>query len=78
MLSRDYPIQDLCDMMGVSRSGYYKWKDHAPSIRDVHREDIIAKVAEVHGLHKTHGYRWTAAFMRVNTMIVISDMIIAE
>ena len=73
MLSRDYPVQDLCDMMGVSRSGYYKWKRHAPSPRDNRREEIIAVVADVHSKHKTHGYRWTAAYIRINLLIVISD-----
>lgn len=60
-------------MMGVSRSGYYKWKHHTPSSRDHRREEIIAKVSEVHELHKTHGYRWTAAFIRINCMVIISD-----
>ena len=73
MLSRDYSVQDLCDMMGVSRSGYNKWKKHTPSARDNNREEIIARVAEVHEQHKTHGYRWTAAFIRINSLIVISD-----
>ena len=60
-------------MMGVSRAGYYKWKKHAPSPRDVNREEMIAKVKEVHENHRTHGYRWTAAFIRINMGIVISD-----
>ena len=27
LLSRDYEVQQLCSLMGVSRSGYYKWKN---------------------------------------------------
>ena len=27
LLSKDYEIQQLCSLMGVSRSGYYKWKN---------------------------------------------------
>lgn len=60
-------------MMGVSRSGYYKWKNHDPSPRDIHREKIIALVAEIHSAHRTHGYRWTAAYIRINHMIQVSD-----
>ena len=26
LLSKDYDIQELCTLMGVSRSEYYKWK----------------------------------------------------
>jgi putative transposase len=63
MLSRDYNINQLCDFMGVSRSGYYKWKKHKPSSRDIDREEMIKMVSNVHGDHLTHGYRWTAAFI---------------
>lgn len=59
--------------MGVSRAGYYKWKNHKPSPRDNKREDVIAKVKEVHEEHPTHGYRWTAAYIRINMQITISD-----
>ena len=73
MLSRDYAIKDLCDIMCVSRAGYYKWKNHKPSPRDNKREDVIAKVKDVHEAHPTHGYRWTAAYIRINMQITISD-----
>jgi hypothetical protein len=33
----DYPISLLCRVLGVSRSGYYGWKDRPPSKRS--RED---------------------------------------
>ena len=59
--------------MGVSRAGYYKWLKHKPSIRDHHRGEILEKVKEVHEKHRTHGYRWTAAFIRINMHIEISD-----
>ncbi len=59
--------------MGVSRAGYYKWLKHEPTIRDHHREEIVEKVKEVHEKHKTHGYRWTAAFIRINMHLEISD-----
>ena len=59
--------------MGVSRSGYYKWKNRDKSTRDTNREKMIALVDEVHKAHKTHGYRWTAAYIRVNKGIEISD-----
>ena len=73
MLSRDYAIKDLCEVMGVSRSGFYKWKNHDPSPRDNKREDVIAKVKQVHEEHPTHGYRWTAAYIRINMQVIISD-----
>ena len=59
--------------MFVSRAGYYKWKNREPSQRDVNREEMIEKVRSTHEKHKTHGYRWTAAFIRINMKITISD-----
>lgn len=59
--------------MGVSRAGYYKWLKHVPTIRDHKREEIIEKVKDVHEKHSTHGYRWTAAFIRINMSLEISD-----
>lgn len=60
-------------MMGVSRSGYYKWINREPSARNITREEMIALVNEIHSAHKTHGYRWTAAFIRLNLDQPISD-----
>ena len=54
--------------MGVSRAGYYKWKNHKPSPRDNKREDVIAKIKEVQEAYPTHSYRWTAAYVRINML----------
>lgn len=59
--------------MGVSRSGYYKWKKREKSERDLKREEMIALVAAVHKEHPSHGYRWVAAFIRINHGIDCSD-----
>ena len=73
LLSRDYAIRDICNLMGVSRAGYYKWKKRSPSKRDTNREKMIELVRTIHEAHRTHGYRWTAAYIRINEHIDISD-----
>ena len=73
MLSRDFAIADICSIMGVSRAGYYKWKKREPSMRDITREAIIAVVEQIHKEHPTHGYRWTAAYIRHNHKLAVSD-----
>lgn len=60
-------------MMKVSRSGYYKWKGRGPSKTDTHRKYLIELVRKTHDRHKTHGYRWTAAYIRINEQVSISD-----
>ena len=66
-------MQDLCSLMGVSRSGYYKWKKRDKSVRDIKREEMIALVEAVHADHRSHGYRWTAAYIRLEYGYECSD-----
>ena len=73
LLSRDYAIRDICKLMGVSRAGYYKWKKRPPSKRDINREKMIELVRATHENHRTHGYRWVAAYIRINELIDISE-----
>ena len=44
-----FPIQFMCRMLGVSRSGYYAWKDRPPS-GGRSREDstLTEKIREIH------------------------------
>ena len=60
-------------MMGVSRSGYYKWLRREPSSREINREFMVGVVEDIHSEHPTHGYRWVAAYIRINLQLSISD-----
>ena len=73
MLSREFNVKDICEMMGVSRSGYYKWQKRDPSDRDVNREAMVEVVGEVHCEHPSHGYRWVAAYFRTTLKTKVSD-----
>ena len=73
MLSRDYPVKDICEMMDVSRSGYYKWLRRDPSDRDINREAMVEVVEEVHSEYPSHGYRWVAAYIRNTLRAKVSD-----
>ena len=73
MLLRDYPVKDICEMMEVSRSGYYKWLRRDPSERDLNREAMVEVVEEVHTEYPSHGYRWVAAYIRNTLRTKVSD-----
>lgn len=73
MLSRDYPVKDISEMMDVSRSGYYKWLRRDPSDRDINREAMVEVVEEVHSEYPSHGYRWVAAYIRNTLRTKVSD-----
>ena len=60
-------------MMGVSKSGYYKWKKREIQGRATDRAHVIALVKEVHEAHKTHGYRWVKAYIAANYHETYSD-----
>lgn len=43
-----YPVSTLCRVLKVSRSGYYDWKDRAPSKRSREDEALATKIHEIH------------------------------
>jgi len=59
--------------MSVSRSGFYKWKNRKPSSVEKTREEVVKMVSDVNSDHPTHGYRWAAAYIRLNLGHSISD-----
>ncbi len=65
-MSKDYDIKTLCELMGVSRSGYYKWKNRGKPAYEDKRQEVIRLVTEVHREHPSHGYRWVCAYIRIN------------
>lgn len=38
----------MCEVLEVSRSGYYSWRKREPSVRAQQNEELAAKIAEVH------------------------------
>ena len=57
-------MKELCEIAGVSRSGYYKWKKRAGAPPDAHREKTLRLVYECHKTHPSHGYRWVHAYLK--------------
>jgi putative transposase len=43
-----FPIQSMCCMLGVSRSGYYGWKMRPPPRRNRENAALTAKIREIH------------------------------
>jgi putative transposase len=42
------PVDLLCQVLGASRSGYYAWRDRAPSPAAVRREHLVEQIREAH------------------------------
>ena len=43
-----FPVQFMCRMLEVSRSGYYGWRDRPPSKRSRENAALTEKVREIH------------------------------
>jgi putative transposase len=45
---RRWPMQAMCRVLKVARSGFYAWRKRKPSRRQVHREKLLEKIKIVH------------------------------
>jgi transposase InsO family protein len=51
-LAAEFPVDLCCEVLGVSRSGYYAWRDRPASARAERREALAAKVEAAHAEHR--------------------------
>jgi putative transposase len=60
-----HPVSLLCSVLGVSRAGYYAWKDRPASAR-AHRDgELLEAIAAIHGESKaTYGWPRVHAELR--------------
>ncbi len=57
-LKSNYPINRLCEILGVSRSGYYKWFKGLSSKRESREQRVAALIQEYQEkTRNTYGYR---------------------
>ena len=74
-LSARWPIVGLCREIGISKSGFYKWKARRvnPSGAAKQRAEDIALFVKYHEKYPSHGYRWLNAKIRRGEGRVMSD-----
>lgn len=46
------PVRRLCDVLGVSRSGYYDWLHRSPSKRECENAHLLMKIKTLYMQHK--------------------------
>ena len=61
-MKEKYPIVFLCQLMGVSKSGYYKWRNRKGHLNryEQDRQLLTKLLAEQHKKHPSHGYHMLA------------------
>ena len=61
-MKEKYPIIFLCQLLGVSKSGYYKWKNRQGKLNryEQDRQLLTKLLTEQHQKHPSHGYHMLA------------------
>lgn len=74
-MSSQFPVKHLCRVLGINRSGFYKWKKRLeqPSDRLKTLAANLMLFKEYHSKYPSHGYRWLNAKIRLDTGLVMSD-----
>lgn len=51
-----YSIEQMCRMLGISRSSYYAWKKREPSKREKENQMLLERIRQIHKQsHKAYG-----------------------
>ena len=74
-LSGIFPVKILCEVLGINRSGFYKWKNRLerPSAKMRSFIQDVQVFKEYHERYPSHGYRWLNAKIRLDEGLVMSD-----
>jgi transposase InsO family protein len=46
---KEFPVKLMCQMLEVSRSGYYAWRDRPASVGQQRRVELMGRIRQVHG-----------------------------
>lgn len=70
-----FPIQRICNIMSISKSGFYKWRSRLrnPNDKIIKRSNDILLFTEYHQKYPNHGYRWLKAKILLDLGVVYSD-----
>jgi putative transposase len=48
MLAVEFPLREICEVLGISRSGYYAWLKRKPSRRHRADQKLLPLIAQIH------------------------------
>ena len=54
---KGYSIQDLCPLVHIARSSYYKWLNHPKSQHELENEKVSAAIQQIYTEHPDKSHR---------------------
>lgn len=61
----NHPISLMCDLLGVSRSGFHAWERRPPCNRELEDRDLVERIRRIHRQsRRTYGARRVHAMLR--------------
>ena len=81
----EFGVRMMCEVLGVSPSGYYAWKHRSPSARAVDNEQLLRRMREIHRFSReTYGQPrmqaelrddgWRVNHKRVRRLMRLADL----
>ena len=70
---KEYPVEECCAILHVSRSAYYKWASGKASPRERRNRELAGVVEQIHAEHPEMGYRRINDSLRHDQGICVND-----
>jgi len=46
--AKEFPVSRQCEVLGVSRAGYYDWKERPESVRAVESKELLRRIRDIY------------------------------
>lgn len=78
LLRKEYNIKSLCEIMKVSRSGYYKWFKNKDILNryEANRKDLGELIIDIHKRKPSYGYHRIRKIILDETGLVVSSNLV--
>lgn len=78
ILSKEYSTKSLCDVMNISRSGYYKWLKMKNILNqyEINRKNLGELIKDIHKRKPSYGYHRIRKIILDETGWVVSDNLV--
>ena len=70
---KNYPIEECCKILHVSRAAYHRWASGSQSVRTLENQKIAEKIEQIHMENPDKGYRRINDDLRHDEHIHVND-----